>query len=461
MRRDFFFCQTLRASFSELSGRHVAIALLGVLDASLLCWGSEGSTAQQLIAVLAAASVGTAALIWIALDERFARTPLVWIVGVALLLRLIAVSASPLLEDDHYRYLWDGFRTLSAFDPYHLPPTAFFGDDTLPLLWQDVLSGINNPAIPTLYGPVLQYLFALASWFAPGQVGAIQALLLLIDMAVLALLIRQGVGARGLLVYALHPLILKEAMASAHPDGLIALLLLLAWMAWQQRRALALGAVLGIAVATKVSALAVLPLCMLAPQFLDHTNRQRWMWCCKVLTSLGLVLSALYLPFILTGGSDVAALGIFGEQWRFNPLLFRFVDALVPGLPGRVVAALLIIATILMLMWRQARAQNSGAPPCDSALVALLLLAPVVNAWYWLWALPLSLQRGRVLVASVACVSVLAYLNSTVLCEVGYCDAAEATGTAYYVPWVITVLQLAIVALAWRRDHLKNYHTAL
>ena len=55
-------------------------------------------------------------------------------------------------------------------------------------------------------------------------------------------------------------MILKEAMASAHPDGLVALWLLLALLAWRRERLLFTGVLLGLAVATKVAALLVVPL---------------------------------------------------------------------------------------------------------------------------------------------------------------------------------------------------------
>ena len=61
-------------------------------------------------------------------------------------------------------------------------------------------------------------------------------------------------GARWLLAYALHPMILKEAMVSAHPDGLVAVWLLLALLAWRRERLFFTGLLLGLAVATKVAA---------------------------------------------------------------------------------------------------------------------------------------------------------------------------------------------------------------
>ena len=427
-----------------------ALGGLGGLQAAVLVWGSGAPTATQLVAVLTAATLGGLALLWIAFDSRFTHTPLAWVFGLALVVRLIAVQAEPLLEDDHYRYLWDGMRTAQHLDPYRLAPSAFFGANDLAPRWQDILSGINNPTVPTLYGPLLQALFALAHWLAPGRLGAIQGLVLLADLGCLALLAKQGVGARWLLVYALHPMILKEAMVSAHPDGLVALWLLLALLAWRRERLFFTGLLLGLAVATKVAALIVVPLFLFGPQ------RTITFWRASVAVALGFVLAlgAAYLPFLAAGGSDVVGLQTFAAQWRFNPLLYRVVEAIVPSGMARPAAALTIAAGVAALLWRWRVAcsagRDAGMPPVDTAFLLLLLLAPVVNPWYALWALGPAIAARRPLVPVLGCVAVLAYLNGSVLQEAGW-QAATQWAAPYTVPWPVTLLQVAAVVFvaAW------------
>ena len=420
----------------------------------MLVWGSGAPTATQLIAVLAAAALGGLALLWIAFDSRFAQTPLAWVFGLALVLRVIAVQAEPLLEDDHYRYLWDGMRTAQHFDPYRLAPSAYFGANDLAPRWQDILSGINNPSVPTLYGPVLQALFALAHGLAPGRLGAIQGLVLLVDLGCIALLARHGVGARWLLVYALHPMILKEAMASAHPDGLVALWLLLALLAWRRERLLFTGVLLGLAVATKVAALIVVPLFLFGPQ------RTVTFWRTSSAVALGFVvaLGAAYLPFLAAGGSDVLGLQTFATQWRFNPLLYRLIEASAPSGMARPVAALTLAAGMVAMLWRwRCASRDAGSagrdavmPPVDSVFLLLLLLAPVVNPWYALWALGPAIAARSAVVPALGCVSVLAYLNGSVLREAGLQAATESL-VPYSVPWPVALIQVATVvfAAAW------------
>lgn len=442
----------------------LGLAGLGIANALLLVWGSApgGSVARQLTAVVCGACVGGAALSWIALERRFERMPLAGVLGLALLLRLIAVQASPLLEDDHFRYLWDGLRTATHLDPYRLPPSAFFGDNDLPARWQDILGGINNPDVPTIYGPLLQWLFALAWWIAPGRLAPLQALLMAADMAVLLVLVRQGTNRRWLLAYAVHPLILKEAMACAHPDGLVALTLLLALVAWQRRHAAQAGVMLGLAVGTKVAALVALPLLLLAPSVRHNPSEPApsgMRWALGLGASFVATLALLYGPFVLAGGSDAAALGTFGSQWRFNPLLYRVIEALLPVGTARPVAALLIVAGIAAIGWRWWRNRHRAAAPAplplDAALAVLLLLSPVLNPWYWLWALALSVQRGRCAVVAGGAVAVVSYFNSSVLLEAGWRTGSEPAAP-YLVPWPLALLQVTVLLCTFLIDRART-----
>ena len=439
--------------------RGLGLAGLGIANALLLVWGSapDSGAARQLVAVMGGAGLGASALLWIALERRFDCMPVACVLGLALVLRLIAMQASPLLEDDHFRYLWDGLRTASGFDPYRLAPSAFFGNNDLPARWQDILGGINNPDVPTIYGPLLQWLFALAYWIAPGRLAAIQGLLLVADMALLLVLVRQGVGARWLLSYAVHPLILKEAMASAHPDGLVALFLLLALLAWQWRRAVWVGVLLGLAVGTKVAALVAVPLLIMRPRSpaINGTRINGPRWALGLGAGFAATLALLYVPFILAGGSDASALATFGSQWRFNPLLYRIVEAAVPAAAARPFAALLIAAGTVAVVWHWRRNMRLAAapalPPLDAALVLLLLLSPVVNAWYWLWALALSARLGRSWVAAGGVVAALSCINSTVLSEAALWSGPEPAAP-YLVPWPLALVQVLALLGAFLVD---------
>ena len=403
------------------------LASLGLAQASVLLLGSGANNADQLTSVLFAAGLGASALIWLAYEPQFSKVPIAWVLALALVLRLIAAQAVPLLEDDHYRYLWDGFRSAAAFDPYLKAPAEFFTDRTLAAPWPSILNGINNPHLPTIYGPVLQLVFWLGYLISPGDLWGIKALLLVIDLTCLGLLARAKVDPRWLLAYALHPVVLKEVMASAHPDGIVGFILFCACLAWQSQRWLTLGLLLGTAIATKISALVVLPLLV----WLVLNNKSARL---RLALGIGISLVIWYGPFVINGQSDFKSLAVFAQSWRFNPLLFRLFDFISDASIARALAGLCIAAIVAFLAW----SEKEKTPRWDLAIVALLSFAPVVNPWYWLWALAPAVLLGRIAVPVMAIIASLAYINSAVL----------SGAASFYVAWPITLIQIfALLAL--------------
>ena len=458
-----------------MQARLTLLGVLGVAQALLYVLASGASAFQQLLAIAIAAALGIIALSWIALDRSFKRTPLGFVIILALILRLIAVQATPLLEDDYFRYLWDGLQTATTRDPYRYPPDHFFGQASLSKIWQDILSGINYPTVPSIYGPALQGLFALAYWISPGQVGAIQGLLLVVDMLTLALLARFQPDPRCWLVYAMHPLILKESMASAHPDVLLGFFLMCALLAWRSHRAVVTGIFLALASGTKVPALLGIGFLIFKPR-LGHTRTPQLFWMLTLLVGMLVTLSIIYLPFLLQGASEGSALALFGAQWRFNPLLFRIFDPiveliLVPQFVAefrpefrpdfmsvygpkfsRLIAALLLGLGVVALVWQWIKSGLLGWPPLCLAMALILLLSPTVNPWYWLWALAPSLLMRQCTFAIAGCIGLLSYWNTSVIAISAFWIAPSSLNTNS-VPVISALIQIGVIAAAWIFDY--------
>ena len=219
-----------------------------------------------------------------------------WAVGF----RLCGLIGGPFYEDDFYRYLWDGYRFASAGTPYGAAPEEFFIDPAVPAVFQGVLDGVNYPELPTIYAPVTQLVFLVAFWIKPASVAVLQAILIAVDVAVVALLVRLA-PARNVLLYAWCPLAIKEIAFTAHPDGVGVCLLLAAVVLARRRRWWIAAALLGLAVAAKTFALVLAPLILLRA-WLRH-------WLLFVATA-----AAVYLPFVVMGGTDLLSLGVFARD---------------------------------------------------------------------------------------------------------------------------------------------------
>lgn len=471
LNRHAHLGQRVASGLRPLGWRTDVLFILGLSMALANLGASSGDVQQQLIATLYGLLAGAAALCWALRDPRLRELPIGWLFGFGFVLRLISCAASPLLEDDHWRYLWDGFRTFTTGSPYGLPPSAFFGVDALDPAMAVVLNGVNHPDVPTIYGPVLQALFAAAHAIEPGALWPIKGVLLLADMAVLLVLARMGVPCHWLLAYAVHPLVLREAMVSAHPDAMVGLFLLLAAQAWRANRAIRSGLWLGVAIASKVSALVAVPFLLMpaaawAGSRAAPATRAAWArWAMRVALACGGLVAACYGYFLLQGGSDAPALAVFSQTWRFNPLGYRLLEDALPGDWVRPTAGVLVALALAVLLHRgwSRTLWRFGLPPLDCAVLALLLLSPVVNPWYWLWALPLAIACGRVALVAAAAVSAVAYLQIGVLQAAGWAEVTDLGGHAFAVPWPVAWVQVAVpAAVAWAvwRAHRDAPHIA-
>lgn len=297
---------------------------------------------------------------------------LFWAVGF----RLCGLIGGPFYEDDFYRYLWDGYRFATAGTPYGAAPEEFFVDPAVAAVFQGVLDGVNYPELPTIYAPVTQVVFLVAYWIKPASVAVLQAILIVVDLAVVALLLRLA-PARNVLLYAWCPLAIKEIAFTAHPDGVGVCLLLAAVVLARRQRWWIAAALLGLAVAAKTFALVLAPLILLRAR-LRH-------WLLFVATA-----AAVYLPFVVMGGTDLLSLGVFARDWEFNSAVFGLLKAVVPPFEARILLGVSFAAFWGWYCLRQARGAEGGIPRGDWLFGVLLAVSPVINAWYLLWLLPFA-----------------------------------------------------------------------
>lgn len=326
------------------------------------------------------------------------------VLSVAAAMHAIALLGVPLFEDDFFRYLWDGYRTATSGTPYGPPPEAFFTDPNVPKIMRRVLDGVGYPETPTIYGPVLQAVFWLSHLAAPGQERVLRALLCAANLALIALLLRKVSPAQAAL-YAWSPLAFKEIALSGHPDGLLALLLLIGIGLGARRGVLLLGAMLGLAAGVKLSALAAWPALLRLAHFqaagasptksgagfVDETLGPNLR---MAMLGAGAALAALtlaYLPFLRSSGtvrSDLAGLAAFAARWEFNAGPYALVNALIGPFAAKLLLGALAATAILAVHLRAKPAQ--GLYPFHLVFGCVLVISPVVNPWYLLWALPFA-----------------------------------------------------------------------
>lgn len=360
----------------------------------------------------------TAGLVYLAVirtlrqgGEAIGRLSSFVILGV--LLRGIAWFSQPILEDDYYRYLWDGAATSAGVSPYRYSPADVLDrTESIPerLRLEALSSGslvtrINHPYLTTIYPPVAQFAFFAAHLFSPFSLHAWKSVLLVADVATL-LLIAQLLKSLSLprewiLVYWWNPLLIKETYNTAHLDVLLLPLLLGAILFRIRDRPVPSALLLALAGGVKLWPVLLAPL-VLGRYFRRETrNLLAPLLFCPI--TIGLIAP------MMVGSREHSGLLNFAGRWENNDALFaslawisRFVSPSGPQVVRFGVAAA-IGAFALALGFRKHDPPRSLIARALAVTASLFLLSPAQFPWYFIWLLPLlAIVRFMPLIALTA-----------------------------------------------------------
>jgi hypothetical protein len=396
------------------------------------------------------------------------------VLGVALVLRLLALPMAPILSNDVYRYVWDGEAVLSGANPYRLAPE----DPELEPLRDEVgttWDRMGHKDVPTVYPPLALGLFAVAA-ASPFPLAALGILLAAADLALCALLLALareiGVPPWRTIWYAWSPLAVVETAGQGHVDALAvtaaaaAVLLVV-----RARRSPGPVTALGAGLSAAAGALAKLGPLLALPMWARQSRRPL-----ALLAGAGLLLVAGFLPVAATVGVPPGLL-TYGVTWEFNGPLFeplwrgldgvdadvwvkdrledakqltgehafwnRFYPYAYPQFLAKALLAPLLAVALVLSFLSQRPVAGTG-----KLFGRALLVSATVYPWYLLWVLPwAALGRHRAWLLAVA-LAPLVYLP-------GLLEPLGVTPPALF-PWFWAAVWgppavAALVSPRWRR----------
>ena len=295
----------------------------------------------------------------------------------AVIFRVVAILGNPILEDDYFRYLLDACVFAEYGSPYGITPSSLFTTNQLSPVCRELLNHVNNPTYATIYAPVLQYIFLLAYIISPANITILQLICALFDIGIIVLLLKMA-KTNYVLLYAWNPLVIKEAVFTAHPDTVTIFFVLFALYLIGRKYFLVSAMAMALALASKAFAIVLIPFLLI------KTPPKYWLL-------FALSLLSLYLPFLLTSQTDFTVLGQFVQQWKFNASLFYIFDFVFDQPLSRYISLLLYCFFWLYLFSGFIRSGKLNEFfRADLIIGILLLISPVVNPWYLLWLLPFT-----------------------------------------------------------------------
>jgi hypothetical protein len=347
-----------------------------------LAWLNREEKSLDLAGYLAAMTVAWLALAAAWRSRRSDETARLWpaVLCWALVFRVIGFFANPVMEDDYFRYLWDGRQFAISGNPYASAPSDHFQETGLSERFEAILGNINYPHVATIYAPVLQYAFVASYWISPGALWPLKLILIAADLATALFLWRLGCR-RSLLLYLWCPLLIQETAFTAHPDSIGACFAVAALLAARHSRDSRAAFWIGLATGTKITG------ALLAPLLLKGAPKRAWL-------TLVATVACLYLPFWFQHSlGDWPTLVRFAREWEFNSGGFGLLQWLLGFELAAPVAA---VATGVGLGWIWWQGRNYAMARLDVAYGWFFAWSAVVQPWYLLWLLPWVVMRSSV-----------------------------------------------------------------
>ena len=321
------------------------------------------------------------------MDDLTGPRALAIIVGAGLAMRLLALSAPPILSTDIFRYVWDGLVQGAGINPYRYVPA----DPALTFLRDAQVYPFINRAdyAVTIYPPAAQAFFLLVTRISASPL-AIKVALVVCEgvtiFALIGLLRLTGQSEARVAAYAWHPLPVWEIAGQGHVDGLmIALMMLGLWLALAVGRRYAGAASVVLAALAKPFALIALP-----------GLWRPWDW--RMVALVPVVTALAYLPYLSVGSGVLGflATGYADEQGLTSGsgfTLLRLWRQSVGMWPHdtRIYLALCLmpLATLaLRTGFRRIRTPEWSLRDINCSIVTLLFLLSPEFPWYFLMAVP-------------------------------------------------------------------------
>lgn len=340
------------------------------------------------------------------------KNQLIWVIGIGIILRVLMLFSAPILEDDYYRYLWDGAVTANGINPYEYSPEEVLGGTGIPTELSElaeesgeIIHGINHPEVRTIYPPIAQAFFALSYWLDSWSLISWKLILIVFDLATLSLIFNAlgilKLPSSYLIIYWWNPLLLKEIFNSAHLDVLVFPFVLSAIIMASQNRYIRSTVTLIIGMGIKLWPAFLLPI-LLRPII----SKPKELLSALVVAVIS--IGVLFLPIYLSGLDNSSGFIAYGQSWQNNDSAFRiliYISELSLDLlhyetfHKYTVARFLVIA--LIAIWIAYITLGKTFKNEDLFKKSLLIIAfvflisPTQFPWYYTWLIPFLAIKPR------------------------------------------------------------------
>ncbi len=328
----------------------------------------------------------------------FAHTHQWLLLGIGILLRLSLFLTIPSLSDDFYRFIWDGKLLSAGINPFENLPGEVVNQQ-IPGITEELFRRLNSPDYYTIYPPINQLIFFLATnfdWGILGMVNVLRFFILGSEIGVF-LLIRKLLPEKKHLafVYFLNPLVILELTGNIHFEGMMLFFILLFYLFFKQNNTLKSAAALAMAIGTKL-----LPLMYLPSLLIYMKPKKAILSYCLV----GLLVLLMFIPLISIEFINglMNSLGLYFQKFEFNASIYFIARAIGIWITGYnaihevgPIMAMLTLLSIIFIIYQGKKRDWDVAVVIFHIHWIYLMFATTIHPWYIVTLIGLSIFTNK------------------------------------------------------------------
>jgi alpha-1,6-mannosyltransferase len=262
---------------------------------------------------------------WVIFQKEGASTNF-WI-NASILFRVAILFSIPNLSDDVFRFIWDGRLLAAGYHPFaHIPSYYIESGIAIPGINQELYQPLNSQQRFTIYPPLAQGIFYLATVFTPDSIFAsvivMKLCMLLAELGTIIILKKllhaYRLPAYLILIYALNPLVILEFTGNLHFEGFMIFFLVLSFYLLHQNKLWQSALIFSLSVATKLIPLIFLPALLFT---------LGWRKAIYYYFIVGVTSTLLFIPLLtsvaLPGFKE--SLALYFAKFEFNASLYYLV----------------------------------------------------------------------------------------------------------------------------------------
>jgi len=353
-----------------------------------IAFGTQRTDSFQLLCMFTIAFGAYSYLIY---KPSYRASNLQLLIGLGILIRFILVFTLPNLSDDFYRFIWDGRLLNHGINPFLELPSYYINNGLhSDFLTLDIYQQLNSQNYFTVYPPVLQAVFWLATWLFSnsilGSVIIMKLVLLACEIGSILLIIRLLAHFKmpkyQVLFYALNPVVMLELVGSIHFEAMMIFCILLAiWLLVKGYWATSAIA-MGVAVVSKLLPLMFLPFLI---------KRLKWK-SIRYYIVVGITVILLFLPLLnpVFIANISESIGLYFQSFEYNGSIYYVLRWLGFQTAGyNIISYLspwLSLSVALLIFIIALKVKESGFKYLPQnilfALTIFYLLSTTVHPWY-------------------------------------------------------------------------------